>query len=165
MVLGLGAVFGVAVAAAGKLDSGAEARSIVSELETRPAEAPLAREPITRAKEVLARARDARGQQREGQARLLEDFALEWALTAKNLLEAARLESEAQAIDQKLSEAEVKLRRARALLEETEMRHGRARTELERLEPASVDEVDPAGGSTSGTPGGSSGGAGKGVDP
>jgi hypothetical protein len=55
------------------------------------------------------------------------------------------------------------------------MRHGRARTELERLEPASVDEVDPpsssSGTSTDSTApgssaGGSSGrGAGKGVAP
>jgi hypothetical protein len=139
-----GAAFlGIAGAHAGKLDSGAEARSLVSVLEARPTDAPIAAEPVARAKGVLARVDEARGQQRENEARLLEDLALEWAQTAAHLLDAAALEAEAQSIDEELSDADLKLRRARALLEETEMRRGRARTELLRLEPESVDELDP----------------------
>lgn len=145
IVVGAGVLLGIGVARAGKLDSGTEARTLVRALQTQPDGAPVAKEPVQRANSVLRRAAEARQQQREPLARLLEDFALEWALTAQHLVEVAEAEAEAQRIDQQLSEMDVKLRRARALLEETETRRGRARTELWRLDPASLDEVDSAG--------------------
>jgi chromosome segregation ATPase len=145
IVVSVGALMSMSGAQAGKADSGSQTRAIIIALQAKSNDAAVADEPVQRATAVLERANDARQEQREEQARLLEDLALEWAKTAQHLLEVSKLEAQAQDVDQKLSEAETKLRRARALLEETETRRGRARTELLRLEPDSVEELDPNG--------------------
>jgi hypothetical protein len=145
VALGLALLLAGAAYAA-EVDSNTRARALLLELES-SSEASAAREPVQRSNEVLKRAENTRQQNQEVQARLLDDLALEWAETARDLVKVSQLEQEARSLDEKLVQAETKVRRARALLEETETRRGRAQTELLRLDPES--ELLPA---TSATP-------------
>lgn len=137
---------------AGELSAGERAQQLIASLEARQGQAKVAREPLERAKTILGRAHEARADQREAQARLLEDFALEWALTGVDLLAVHGLEQQAAKLEHQQTEAETRLRRARALLEETETRRGRAVTELKRLDP-SAEEPKPAQPATPSVPG------------
>ena len=141
-------------AAAGEQGGAERARSLLTELLSRGAEARIAKEPINRARSTLERADAARQENNQNKAHLLDDFALEWASTARELIEAEKLERQATTLEQQVATSETKLRRARALLEETEMRRGRARTELIRLEPESASEFasPTATGSPAGSP-------------
>jgi hypothetical protein len=91
-------------------------------------------EPIKSAKRALERARGARAAGDEAHARMLDGLALEWAETARDLERAAAAEAVATAIAQKLAEEQTQAERARALLEETQARRGRAAAELARVE-------------------------------
>lgn len=126
------------------LDPKARALEIIRSLEGAATNGGPTREPLSRAKAALSRADNERQQGDEEHARLLEDFGLEWAQTAEDLVAVTRLEEQARALEEKLLQAETKVRRARTLLEETETRRGRARTELQRLEGSSPGASPPA---------------------
>lgn len=91
-------------------------------------------EPVAQAKRALQRAHGARAAGDATNARRLDAVALEWAETARTLLRAAAAESAAVEEAKRAREVETKLDRARALLEETQARRGRAAAELERIE-------------------------------
>jgi hypothetical protein len=87
---------------------------------------------VERAKEALERAHGARASGDISHAHMLEGLALEWAQNAQDLLRAAAAEQVAESAADKAREAAVRAERARALLEETQARRGRAEAELEK---------------------------------
>lgn len=133
----------VTAAHADTLDPRTRALELIRSLESGATEKSPTREPVLRAKAALERADSQRQQGDEAHARLLEDFALEWAETGGDLVEVSALEEQARALEEKLLQAETKVRRARTLLEETETRRGRARTELQHLEGAAAGSSNP----------------------
>jgi hypothetical protein len=91
-------------------------------------------------KDAAARARDAldrsRQMERAGDTRhaaLLRETAAEWVALATDLVRTAAAERDAQAAEKALVEAETKTVRARALLEETISRKGRAEAQWAEL--------------------------------
>lgn len=91
------------------------------------------RAPIDEAKRALERAAGARRTGDVHHAELLEGLGREWAETARDLVRAVAVESDAGALDMAAAEAGVASERARALLEEAIARRGRAEAELEKL--------------------------------
>ncbi|MDC0682580.1 hypothetical protein [Sorangium atrum] len=99
-----------------------------------PSAARVVAEPVAQAKRALQRAQGARAAGDAAHARQLDAVALEWAETARTLLRAAAAEATAVEAAKRAREVETKLERARALLEETQARRGRAAAELDRIE-------------------------------
>lgn len=116
---------------------GATAGRIIEEVEARAAKdkrPKVVEEPLRHARKALQRAHGARTAGDTAHARMLDGLALEWAETARDLLRAAAAEQEALATAKKARELGVQVERARALLEETQARRGRAAADLERVE-------------------------------
>ncbi len=115
----------------------------------------LVRVPVEEARRALERAAGARNARDIHHAELLEGLAREWAETARDVLRAAAVEADAGALELAAADAGVRAERARALLEESIARRGRAEAELEKLTadagplptkpaPASSDKAKPA---------------------
>jgi len=98
-----------------------------------PANAQLAAESLANADAVLKRAGDARTAGDHEHAALLEAVALEWAQTGRDLVRAAQAEAEADELAKQAAEVEERLARARALLEQTVARRGRAKARLKAI--------------------------------
>jgi hypothetical protein len=110
------------------------AERLVNETTRAPEAATAARE-LDAARRALGRARAARdGGDRAG-AELLEGLARTWAEAAHDVVRAVRAESSLAQAQKALLEARSQVERGRALLDETLSRKGRARVELERLDP------------------------------
>jgi hypothetical protein len=125
---------------------GASAQAILRELEAPHGDAAndaergrVTAEPIKSAKHALERAHGARAAGDALHARMLDGLALEWAETARDLDRAATAERAAQATGKKAYDAQTKAERARALLEETQARRGRAAAELEHVQSEAKD--------------------------
>ncbi len=95
--------------------------------------ASLVRSPVEEAKRALDRAAGARSSGDVRHAELLEGLGREWAEAARDLLRAAAAESDAGALETAAVDAGVRAERARALLEESIARRGRAEAELDKL--------------------------------
>jgi hypothetical protein len=117
-------------------DPASVAGATVKELSRYPAHRLLAEEPLAQAERALRRARDARAAGDLKHALQLEQTALEWAYVASDLVRAAAIEREAARLQQQAAEAETKLVRAQALLEETTARRSLAQQKLRELEGA-----------------------------
>lgn len=116
---------------------GADALKILDEVKQRAGDErarELIAEPTARARKALERAYNARSAGDAAHARMLDGLALEWAGTARDLLKAAAVEQTATAATEKSRESAQQVERARALLEETQARRGRAEAELARAE-------------------------------
>lgn len=114
---------------------GATAYDIVKELETSttdPKAKKLVASSLDHAKEALERAQGARASGDAKHARMLDGMALEWANAARDLVRAAAVEQTASSAADSAREAAVRVERARALLEETQARRGRADAELQK---------------------------------
>jgi hypothetical protein len=114
---------------------GATAFDIVKDVEAKasdPKTKKLVASSIEHAQESLERAHGARAAGDATHARMLDGLALEWAESARDLLRAASAEQAAASAADKAREAAVRAERARALLEETQARRGRADAELEK---------------------------------
>jgi hypothetical protein len=127
---------------------GATAARIIKEVEASSAAAPrtaaIVAEPLRQAKKALERAHGARMSKDVAHARMLDGLALEWAETARDLVRAAKAEESALAAAKKARELEVQVERARALLEETQARHGRAAADLARIEAEAAEAAKKA---------------------
>lgn len=114
---------------------GATAHDLVKDVEAKATDAKAKKvvaSSLEHAKEALERAHGARAAGDAKHAHMLDGVALEWAENARDLLRAAAAEQVAVAAADKAREAAVKAERARALLEETQARRGRADAELEK---------------------------------
>jgi colicin import membrane protein len=126
---------------------GANAGRIIGEVEARAKKDKLDKvvdEPLRHARKALERANGARTAGDTAHARMLDGLALEWAETARDLLRAAAAEKEALATAKKAREIGVQVERARALLEETQARRGRAAADLERAEAEAKEATKKA---------------------
>ena len=114
---------------------GATAYDLVKDVEAKATDAKakkVVESSIDHAKESLERAHGARAAGDAAHARMLDGLALEYAESARDLLRAASAEQAAASAADKAREASVRAERARALLEETQARRGRADAELEK---------------------------------
>jgi hypothetical protein len=127
---------------------GATAARLIKEVEASSAAAPrtakIVAEPLRHAKKALERAHGARMSNDVAHARMLDGLALEWAETARDLVRAAKAEESALTAAKKARELEVQVERARALLEETQARHGRAAADLARIEAEAAEAAKKA---------------------
>jgi hypothetical protein len=105
----------------------------------------LAAEPLKRARAALQRSEAARAAGDHFHGSMLDSLALEWASAADAVARSAGIEREADELQRKVAEAETKVIRARALLEETIARRGRARERLEALQSPSDSSPDGPG--------------------
>jgi hypothetical protein len=124
-----------------QLSDKAVAEQILASLPPAPASAApgsssdpaLVRVPVEEARRALERAVGARNTKDIRHAELLEGLAREWAETARDVLRAAAVEGDAGALELAAADAGLRAERARALLEESIARRGRAEAELEKL--------------------------------
>jgi hypothetical protein len=93
----------------------------------------IARNPIEEARRALDRSAGARRSGDIRHAELLEGLAREYAETARDVVRAAQLEADAGALEMAAADAGLRAERARALLEESIARRGRAEAELGKL--------------------------------
>jgi chromosome segregation ATPase len=116
--------------------AGAEAPSDpaarVAEIAAQP-DAKVVAEPLESARDAAQRARGAREAGDEPHAHMIDEIARLWTRVAEHILRASRLEAEAKEIAREAQRVERQVERARALLTETQSRHGQAMAELERL--------------------------------
>lgn len=119
------------------------ATDLVDGLAKQPGSAALAHESIDKARHALRRAADARASGDHVHGAELEALAREWAETGSDLVRAAAAEKKLAQTQRELSETETRLIRARALLEESVARQGRAKQKLEQLE---AERAGKAGG-------------------
>ncbi len=114
---------------------GAKAYDVVKDVEAKALDQKtkkLVASSIEQAHESLERAHGARVAGDVAHANMLDGLALEWAESARDLLRAASAEQAASSAADKAREAAMRVERARALLEETQARQGRADAELEK---------------------------------
>ncbi len=90
--------------------------------------------PIAEAHKMLARATELRGLGDVARAELAEDAALEWALTARELVSAVELEIDGREQAAAADAASAKAARARTLLEDAIARRARLEKDLDALE-------------------------------
>jgi hypothetical protein len=93
----------------------------------------LTQAPLDEAKRALERASGARRSGDVRHAEQLEGLAREWAETARDVVRAAAVEADAGALEVAAADAGLRAERARALLEESISRRGRAEAELDKL--------------------------------
>jgi hypothetical protein len=98
-----------------------------------PAPEAIARNPLDEARRALERAAGARRSGDVRHAELLEGLAREWAEIARDVVRAASVEADAGALEVAAADAGLRAERARALLEESIARRGRAGAELDKL--------------------------------
>lgn len=104
----------------------------VAEIAAQP-DAKVVAEPLANAKRAIERARGARDVGDEPHAHLIDDIARLWTKVAEQIIRASRLEADAKKLALEAQEVDEQVERARALLTETQSRHGQAVAELERL--------------------------------
>jgi colicin import membrane protein len=129
-------VGGRALGLVGDGDNRSAAAKLIGQVEAVPAHAALAREPLARARHGLSRAEDTRAAGDRAHAAMLEALGREWAETGNDLVRAAQAEKKLGEIQLKTADLEAKAVRARALVEQTVARRGRAQEKLEQLERA-----------------------------
>ena len=101
--------------------------------------------PIAEARKMLARAAELRGLGDVARAEIAEDAALEWALTARELVHAVELETESREQVVAADDAGSRAARARALLDEAIARRAKLQNELDALEKESEARALDAG--------------------
>lgn len=119
------------------------AEAALAALSAAPTSARLAHESMQAARHALRRADEARAAGDAKHAPELDALAREHAETGTDLVRAAAAEKKLREVQKELSDVETKLSRARALLEETLARRGRAQAKLEGLERASAPAAPP----------------------
>jgi hypothetical protein len=116
-------------------DDRARAEALVAAAKASPSADRLVGEPLTKAEDALRRADQARRSGDSPHAALLDGLGREWAETAQTLLLAQQAERRAVDLERQTAELDSKTTRARALLEETVARRGRAQASLDGGRP------------------------------
>lgn len=133
-------------------NAGRQAKELVDSIASVAANRKLAAEPLDKAKDALERSQNARDSQDTAHADLLEQLALEWAETARDLTRAVELEQKASDVQEKAAKVEAKTVRALAIVEAAVARRGRAGEKLEALEQGSTpSDTSEASGNPAGT--------------
>jgi hypothetical protein len=137
--LGMGLFGFAAVAFATRGDDRGAALTAIAALEALAAKKPAVSDALARARQALQRANGARSAGDHEHGALLEGLAREWAETGGEVARTVDTEAEANLAHRRASEAEAKAIRARALIEETIARKGRAAEKLKQLEKPNSD--------------------------
>jgi len=129
----VGALFVASYAFGSEPPARERAKTLLAELDKKSAASGAARDAVAESRRALSRADKARlaGDQKHGTE--LESLALEWAEAGRDLMRAAAAERRAVELEKKLTEAEVKLRTTRTLIEQAAARRARADAELAEL--------------------------------
>ncbi len=106
----------------------------------------VASEPIAKAKDALKRSDNARGAGDTKHGDMLDAVGHQWAEVAHDVTRAVAIEAELEKVNAAVTDAETKVVRGRALLEETVARKGRAKSQLEQLESKSSTKSDKSPG-------------------
>ena len=101
--------------------------------------------PISEARKALDKAKQLRALGDAPRAELEEDVALEWAETARELVDSVESEREADRAGSQAVAATTKAERARQLLEESIARRGRLQAALDTLDKELADKPLDAG--------------------
>ena len=133
--------------AASAVDGGTSDGSTEASAPPAPTSSPLlaAQRPIDEAHKALDRAKELRAAGDVAHAELAEDAALEWALTARELVASVETERAADDLGNKAIESTSKADRARALLEESITRRGRLQQTLDDLDQELASRALDAG--------------------
>jgi hypothetical protein len=121
-----------------------EAEATLAQVQAQKEHASVAAEPVGRARRALERAESIRQAGDRERAPLLERAARQWAELARDLLRAIEAERAADEAEARLTDVETRTVRARALLEETMARRGRAQAQVEQLEAPPAPSATPA---------------------
>jgi hypothetical protein len=124
------------------VDDHGAAQALVAQVQQDTARLPVTAEALANAKGALERAARFRTAGDEAHAKAADGLALEWAQVARDLARAASIEASGAEVRQKAVDAQAKLERARAQVEEGIARVGRLQAELAETERApKVDRV------------------------
>ncbi|HEX2881737.1 MAG TPA: hypothetical protein VHO25_19565 [Polyangiaceae bacterium] len=130
-----------------------QAQQLIAELESKTDQRALVDGPLTRARAALNRATQARALKQLEQASVLERIALGWAQLGQVLIKTVALEAAATKLETTQNDLDTRIKRARALLEETLARRARAQETLKKLEPpAPAATAAPASAAPAATP-------------
>lgn len=145
VVLGVVALTFAVAGGAAVAGSRTKAEEALSSVKAEPSAAAVARLQVAKAEDALDRARAARQAGDATHADLLDDLALEWAVTAVDLARAAELEARAAEVEKETAELEARAKRALTLIEQTLARRGKAAEKLQALgvEPEPLGPVVP----------------------
>jgi hypothetical protein len=137
----LGAAIVAATAArAFASDDGDVAAALVETIEKDAAHKAVVADALTHAKDALERATRLRAVGDEAHARAAEGLAREWGETARDLVRAVDAEMAAAEVRRKAVEAQARLERSRALVEDGILRVGKLRAELDGASKAAAKE-------------------------
>jgi len=114
---------------------------LIAELEKHTEQRALVDGPLQRSRSALNRAAQAKQLGRQEQSAVLERVALSWAQLGQLLLKTAALEAEASKLETLQNDLDIRIKRARALLEETLARRARAQETLKKLEQPSATKL------------------------
>lgn len=128
-------------AARAQSDDRAAAETLISPLE-HASPAPVTAEAVARAREALEQATRFRAAGDEAHAKAADGLAREWAETARDLSLATAAEAQAEDRKRQAIQAQAKLERTRALVEDGIARLGRVRAELGATQPKAVTAVE-----------------------
>jgi hypothetical protein len=115
-------------------DRRATAEALLTQLEATPETRALAKDQIKRGRHALERARRARGGGDHAHGAQLENLAVELAESGRDLLRTAKAEQSLSELETRTRELEARAVRARALVEQTVARRGRAAEQLARVQ-------------------------------
>jgi hypothetical protein len=121
-----------------------QAQQLIAELERKTEQRALVDGALTRARAALNRATQARVLKQLEQASVLERIALGWAQFGQLLIKTVTLEAAATKLEKTQNDLDTRIKRARALLEETLARRARAQEALKKLEQTASPTTTPA---------------------
>jgi DNA repair exonuclease SbcCD ATPase subunit len=145
VVLGLALLGAASFSAPARAEEGVRVRAerIVHELEAKKTDLATLQATLDRARQALERASNARRAGDHLHGGELEALALELAESAADLLRAQRAQTQVTEIERKAVDAETRVLRVRALVEQTAARRGRA---AERLHEVEAEKAKPNAG-------------------
>jgi hypothetical protein len=130
-LLWLVALGAIAVEPSAWADDHADATALVTQLEQDGAHRAATGDAVARAKDALERAQRMRAAGDEAHAKAADGLALEWAQAGRDLAKAVDAEQSAAELRRKAVDAQAKLERSRALVEEALASVGRLQAELD----------------------------------
>jgi hypothetical protein len=126
-------------------DRHAAAEALLTQLEATPETRALAKDQIKRGRHALERARRARASGDHTHGVQLETLAVELGESGRDLLRTAKAEQSLSELETRTRELEARAVRARALVEQTVARRGRAAEQLSRVQ---AERAPPAAATT-----------------
>lgn len=125
------ALAGVAAGPSAGADDHTDAAGLVAQLDQDAAHRGVTADALARAKDALERAQRMRAAGDEAHAKAADGLALEYAQTARDLAKAVDAEQSASELRRKAVDAQARLERSRALVEEALASVGRLQAELD----------------------------------